>query len=398
MFIERPRYRLSRTAQQLQRSIMRDLLKHAVDPGMISLAGGLPASDLLPTRALDACLHEVLRRDGGTALQYSPQWPLLRQWIADYMRTRDVDCSPEQVFITNGNQHGLQILSRLFVDDDSDVVVTEQAVFTGIKQVTAGRGCRVRTVPTDLQTGVDIDALEAAFAAPEPPRMAVFIPDFHNPLSVTISREKRQRIAALAAHYGVPVIEDDAYSALRFEGESLSPIKAYDKHDFVFFLGSFSKMLSPGLRLGWMVVPESLMPKVTVLRESFDLETSTLIQRSVAEFLYRDELTSHLTRLNAANRERRDALLAALDANLRGIATWTEPQGGLFVWVTLPSSVDTWELLPQAIDNKVVYVPGAAFAVDGGLNNTMRLNFSSVPPAQFDEAISRLGQVINSAL
>lgn len=398
MFVERPLYRLSRTAQQLQRSVMRDLLKHAIDPGMISLAGGLPASELLPTQALDACLHEVLQRDGGSALQYSPQWFPLRDWIAEYMLTRGVQCAPEQVFITNGNQHGLQILSRLFVDDDRDVVVTEQAVFTGIKQVTAGRGCRVCTVPTDLRSGADIDALEAAFAAPEPPRMAILIPDFHNPLSVTISREKRERIAALAAHYGVPVIEDDAYSALRFEGESLPPIKAYDEDGFVFYLGSFSKMLSPGLRLGWMIVPEPLLSKVTVLRESFDLETSTLIQRSVAEFLQRGELAPHLTSLNAANRERRDALLAALNMHLSGIATWTVPQGGLFVWVTLPPSVDTWELLPQAIDNQVVFVPGAAFAVEEGLQNTMRLNFSSVSPAQFDEAVSRLGDVISRAL
>jgi 2-aminoadipate transaminase len=168
----------------------------------------------------------------------------------------------------------------------------------------------------------------------------------------------------------MPVIEDDPYSALRFAGQPLLPIKAYDEAGMVFYLGSFSKMLAPASRLGWIVAPAHLLPKITVLRESIDLEASTLLQRAVSLFLEQGLLDVHLARFNAANRVRCDVLLAALQQHLGDLATWTVPEGGLFVWVTLPEGVDAWDLLPQAIERQVAYVPGAAFAVEGGFGNT----------------------------
>jgi 2-aminoadipate transaminase len=311
------------------------------------------------------------------------------------MRGRGVQCDAENIFITNGNQHGLQILSRLFVNE-GDTAVIEEAVFTGVQQITAGAGAHILTIPTDTSTGADMDALEAAFA--QHPQMAVLIPDFHNPLGVSLSAEKRQRAAELAGKYGVPLVEDDPYSALRFSGAMLPPIKAYDTSGFVFYLGSFSKMLAPALRLGWMIVPDELLAKITVIRESLDLESSTLTQRTVAEFLQRGYLVPHLDQMNRLNQERCAALLAALDTHLGDIASWTLPDGGLFTWVTLPENVNTWDMLPEAIANKVVYIPGAAFAVNGGATNAMRLNFSALPAEKFDEAISRLKQVINNYL
>jgi 2-aminoadipate transaminase len=387
-------YEISREASYLKRSVMRDLLKHAVDPTIISLAGGLPASEFLPVPQLQECMNEVIRRDGGRAFQYGPPHLPLKEWIAGYMKSRGVDCTPEQIFITNGNQQGLVVLSRLFLDTGGPAVI-EETTFTGVKQVTEGRGAEVRAIPTDLTTGADMDALEAAFAQEPRPQLAVLIPDFHNPLGVSIRLAKRKRAAELAAKYRVPLVEDDPYSPLRFTGDRIPPIRAFDSSGYVFYLGSFSKMLAPSMRLGWLVMPEALSDRITVMRESIDLESSTFIQRSVSLFLERGYMEAHLERLNAENCRRCNALLEALDRHFSDIATWTQPEGGLFAWMTVPNGVDTWEILPEAIENKVVYIPGAAFNVGvNGARNTMRLNFSNVKPELFDEGVRRLAEVV----
>ena len=379
----------------LKRSVIRDLLKLAFDPEIISLAGGLPASELLPTNEFRKCVEAVLRRDGSRALQYSPQHLPLREWIAGYMQARGVCCEPDHVVITNGAQQGLAILSRLLLDP-GQLAVIEAVTFTGIQQVTAGRGARLRTIPTDLATGADIDALEEAFREVPRPRLAILIPDFHNPMGVSLTLEKRVRAAALAAEFGVPLIEDDPYSALRFSGEALPPIKAFDEADLIFHVGSFSKMIAPALRLGWIIAPANLLPKLMAVRESIDLESSTLIQRAVAEFLARGLLEPHLDRLNAANYDRSNALLASLREQLGHMATWSQPEGGLFTWVTLPANVDTDAIFPDAVERKVAYVPGSAFSVHAGHSNTMRLNFSNTSPEAIRKAIDRLAVVIRT--
>lgn len=390
-----PAYPFSQVSGCLKRSVIRDLLKHATDPAIISLAAGLPAAEALPLEQFQACVNDVLHQDGAVALQYGSQYAPLKQWIVAYMHSRGVECTEENVLITAGNQQGLSIFSRLFLNP-GDTAVIEEAVFTGVQQATAGAAAHVLTIPTDSETGADMDALEEAFA--QRPQMAVLIPDFHNPLGVSLSAEKRRRAAELAGQYGVPLIEDDPYSPLRFAGDTLPPIKAYDATGFVFYLGSFSKMLAPAMRLGWCVFPADLLPKVTAIREAMDLESSTLIQRAVAEFVLHGELEPHLAQLNALNKERCAALMQALDTYLGDIAHWTLPDGGLFTWVTLPENIHAWDLLPEAIAAKVVYIPGGAFAVNGGLHNTMRLNFSSVTPERLDEAVRRLATVVKKHL
>jgi len=388
---------LSKQATNLKRSVMRDLLRFAVDPEIISLAGGLPASEYLPVSELGECLTTVLARDGARAMQYSPMIGPLRSWIADFMCARGVSCTADEIFITNGNQHGLAILSRLFLDPGEPAVI-EEVTFTGIHQVTCGRGAAVRSVPTDLESGVDVEALETAFRDSPHPRMAVLVTDFHNPLGVSISPESRSRVAALAAEHGVPVIEDDPYAPLRFRGDPVPPIKAYDEAGMVFYLGSFSKMLAPALRLGWIVAPAELMPKITTLRESFDLESSTLYQRAVTEFLVRGLLDGHLERIGAAHRERCDTLLGALGEHLADIAHWSKPDGGVFVWLSLPEQLDTAAMFQDAIKRKVAFIPGAVFSVDGSTKNAMRLNFSNVRPEAIRDGVGRLSEVIHSAL
>jgi 2-aminoadipate transaminase len=389
--------RLSREGYNLQRSVMRDLLRFAVDPNVISLAGGLPASECLPLEGLRECIDTVLSRDGPRALQYSPQHLALRSWIADYMGSRGVSCTADEVFITNGNQHGLAILSRLFLDPGQPAVI-EEVTFTGIHQITGGRNAEVRTVPTDLDSGVDVESFEEALKASPGPRLAVLITDFHNPLGVSIAEDKRAELARLAAKYGVPLIEDDPYAPLRFRGKAIPPIKAHDEAGMVFYLGSFSKMMAPALRLGWIVAPADLIPRITTLRESFDLESSTLFQRAVAEFLSRGLLEPHLERMTSTHRERCDTLLGALGEHLSDLARWSKPDGGVFVWVSLPGGLDTTEMFHQAIERQVAYIPGGVFSVDGSTRNALRLNFSNVRPEAIEEGVSRLADVIRTAL
>jgi 2-aminoadipate transaminase len=386
-------YRLSRSSSGLKRSVMRDLLSLAVSPDVISFAGGLPAADCLPLDQFRACADDVLRRDGARALQYSPPLQSLRDWLAASMRSRGVECTADSIFITSGAQQGLAILARLFLDP-GDAAVIEEVTFTGVRQVVDAQSASIVTIPTDLATGADVDALEAAFKRNPKPRLAILITDFHNPLGVSLSAQKREQVAVLAAKHAVPIVEDDPYSALRYAGASLPPIKAFDSAGAIIYVGSFSKMLAPAVRLGWLVAPAALMPAITVLRESFDLESSSLMQRAVFEFLSRGYLEPHLARLNAVNRERQAAMLAALREHLGGIAHWTQPEGGLFVWVTLPGGVDAWATFEAAVARQVAYIPGAAFAVNGGRRNTLRLNYSNVKPEKIEEGVRRLAEVV----
>lgn len=385
-------------ASILKRSIMRELIARIAHPDttadMIALSGGLPATELLPVDAMNACFARVLSRERGESLQYKPQYPPLTKWITQTMQARGVECTPEQVFITNGNQQGLTLLSRLFLNPDG-VAVTEAVTFTGIHQVTSGRGAEVIAVPTDLETGIDVDALEKAFQSPKKPSVAFLIPDFHNPLGVTVSREKRERIAHLSAQYGVPIVEDDPYSALRFNGTPQPPIKAFDQAGTVFYMGSFSKMLAPALRLGWIVAPVEVIPRLTVLREALDLESSALTQRVVGEFLTEGLLPHHLAVMNTEHHKRCQALLSALEQFMGDVATWTKPDGGLFVWVTLNNpNVNTWDVLESALQAGVAFVPGGAFAIKGDSLNTLRLNFSKIESDAIFEGVKRLSFVV----
>jgi 2-aminoadipate transaminase len=390
-------YRLSTSIANLKRSPMRDLLALTANrPNIISLAGGLPADECLPLEAIRTCIDAVLTRDGARALQYGPQYAPLKDQIVRYMHQRGVLCTADEIFVTNGNQQGLEIVTRLLLEPD-DLALVEEYTFTGIVQTTHGRGARLHTLPVDLATGVDVDAFESAHALN--PRLAVIIPDFHNPLGVSLSESKRIRLANLAAAHRLPIIEDDPYSALRFEGQQLPPIKAYDEAGAVIYLGSFSKMLAPALRLGWIVAPRELLPKLAVIRESIDLEASQLTQRAVAEFLARGYLDPHLTRLNTVNHSRRDALIAACERELGGLAHWTRPEGGLFVWLTLPDEIDTQELFKTALEQSIAFVPGQAFAVNQGKpNHSMRLNFSNTSPDKIDEVIRRLANLVKEQL
>ena len=408
-------YSLSQTASTLKRSVMRDLLALVAKPNVLNFAGGLPADENLPRAELQECLDAVLTRDGARALQYGAPYLPLKELIAQHMHTRGVECTADDIFITNGNQQGLELCARMFLDG-GECVAVEEFTFTGILQAIFGHGAQPLAIPVDLENGMDVEELENWVATEERvgtepgsvptrsharPRLIITIPDFHNPLGVSMCAEKREKLAELAARYEIPVIEDSPYSPLRFCGDAIPAVKAYDENDAVIYLGSFSKMISPALRLGWLVAPRELIPRFTVLRESLDLESSQLIQRAVAEFLARGYLEPHLEQMCAANFARRDVMLSALERELGGIAQWTIPDGGLFIWLTLPEGTDTEKLLHDALaqntapSQNVAFVPGFAFAADGRSGrNSMRLNFSNAPKEKIADGIARLACVI----
>lgn len=391
---------LSRVARHLQRSVMRDLIALASRPEIISFAGGLPAADCLPLEPLTTCIDAVLAAEGRRALQYGPPYGPLREWIAGYMRGRGADCSVEQVFITNGAQQALEILGRLLLDPGETAVV-EALTFTGIAQVMQAHGAELRAAPLDLATGVEVEAWELALtggAGGRPARVGTVIPDFHNPVGASLTPAKRAGLAAAAARTGVPLIEDDPYSLLRYAGAALPPIQAYDEAGLVLYIGSFSKIIAPAMRLGWIVAPADLLGRLTVLRESLDLESSQLLQRVVTEFVTRGFLEPHVRTLNAANLARRNAMLAALARELGDVAAWTVPQGGLFLWVTLPAHVDTAALFPAALENQVAYIPGVHFSAERAYGNALRLNYSNATPERIDEGVRRLALTLRESM
>lgn len=375
---------------------MSDLAEVILRPGMISFATGLPPSGMLPTEALKECTQRVVERDGSQALQYGPPYAPLRQWIAEYMRGRGVECEPDNVFITNGAQQALDLVSQLFLDPD-DVAVLERVTYMGFWQVALKRA-RPRPVGTDLRGGIDMDSLERAFAEEPSPRMAFLIADFHNPLGVSLSKTQREKVAALAAEHQVLVIEDDTYSLLRVEGETPPPIKAFDRDGWVFYCGSFSKVVAPAMRMGWTIVPTELLPTMYGMRESLDLQSSALTQRIVAEFLTQTDFPAHLERYRNLLRERRDAMLSGLRSYFSDLGSWTRPEGGFFIWLELPGGLDSMTLLHEAVERQVAFVPGTAFTAGDEAQSALRLSYSNVTPSQIEEGLPRLAGAVRAAL
>jgi 2-aminoadipate transaminase len=390
-------YRLSRRAVTARRSLMRELMPLTTRPDVISFAGGLPAPDLFPVEEYQTCLDHVLTTAGRRALQYGPIYAPLKEALVGLMKRRGVEVQADDIFITNGAQQGLSVVGQLLLNPDSPVVV-EQIAFTGIGQMIAERRAMPLTVDTDLDQGMDIDNVEYLLKLTGQVRAIIEVPDFHNPLGVSIVPAHRTRLAELSYRFRTPIIEDDPYGLLRYEGDNVPPVKAYDADGGIIYLGSFSKILAPGLRLGWVVAPKAALGKLTVIKESQDLETSQLTQRAVAEFIERGLLASHLEKLRVAYAVRRTIMLDALAREFPAGTQWSKPHGGIFIWVTLPEHVDTWALLPRAVEQaKVAFVPGSAFSINEGGQSSMRLNFSNATPELIEEGLRRLGHIVREA-
>ncbi|WP_164019498.1 PLP-dependent aminotransferase family protein [Pyxidicoccus trucidator] len=384
-------------ARRLAPSAIQDMLQNITKPGVFSLALGLPAAEMFPTEGMAASAASVLAEQG-SALQYSATLQPLREHIVALMAKRGVRCSPEQVFLTTGAQQGLNLLVRLMLEPGQSVML-EDRVYSGFQQVLEPYQARRLAVRTEAGTGIDLDSVESVLASGERPAFLYTMSDGHNPLGISLATEARERLVKLARDYRMPIIEDDAYGFLNYEDRVLPPLRALDEQ-WVYYVGSFSKILAPALRVGWVVVPEPMVFRLATVKESSDIDTATFTQRIILSFLDSGRLEGHLTRLRHEYRLRRDTLLKALEQHLPRGAKWSKPSSGMFVWVELPEGADTTALLSRALETeRVAYLPGQAFTVAGGRSaaHCMRLNFSNCEPARIEEAVARLGRVLVAA-
>jgi 2-aminoadipate transaminase len=313
------------------------------------------------------------------------------------MALRGVECTTDRIFLTSGAQQGLSLLAWLLVNSGAPVM-TEEVIYPGLTQALAPLRPVHLTVPTDLERGIDVEAVAWKLARGPRPAFLYVIPDGHNPLGVSIAPESRAALVELARRYRVPIVEDDPYGLLAHDTVHASPLRALDD-EWVIYAGSFSKIIAPGLRLGWLVVPPALLAPLAMLKEANDLECSGLTCRAVAAYLKAGYLPGHLEILRREYRSRRDRMLAALARHLPGGARWTRPRGGFFIWVELPEGIDTMALLDRALADGVAFVPGRAFAVGpqaepGAGARAMRLSFSTVTPHRIDEGIAALGGLV----
>lgn len=384
--------------QDLKRSALQDMLVEGTRPGVLSLALGLPAAELFPVEEYGQAIARVLEADP-RALQYGPPFEPLKKHVVALMARRGVTCREEQVFLTAGAQQGVNLLTRLLLNPGGQVVI-EEMTYTGFQQVLQPYQPEILTVPTDLQTGMDVEAVEELLKSGARPSLIYCVTDGHNPLAVSLSRDKRERLVRLAREYRVPVIEDDPYGFLHYEDAAVPPLRALDDR-WVYYVGTFSKILAPALRAGWMIVPEEIIPYLSTIKEAADINMSPLSQRAIAAYLDTGHLPAHLARLRREYGRRRDAMHNCLEEHLSNGARWHRPTNGMFIWVELPETVDAGELFKAAIKReRVAFIPGQAFGVGETprASNCMRLNFSNNSEERIEEGIARLARVLKSEM
>ncbi|HKP74569.1 MAG TPA: PLP-dependent aminotransferase family protein [Longimicrobiaceae bacterium] len=389
---------LATWARDTAPSALQTMLTLASRPGILSLALGLPAPELFPAEGLARAATRVLASDP-LALQYSPPFAPLKRHVVELMRRRGVECREEQVFLTAGGQQGMSLLVRLLLDPGGTVLL-ERLCYTGLRQAVEPYQPRVLSVPTCLDSGIDVDAVEAHLERGERPAFLYVVTDGNNPLAVSVSADKRRRLVELAAAYGVPIVEDDAYGDFQYVDDPLPPLRALDD-EWVLYVGTFSKIFAPALRAGWLVVPEWLVGRLGIVKEASDINTSTFTHRMISSFIDDGLLPAHLELLRHEYGARRDAMLQALAEHFPASARWRAPSAGVFVWVELPPGVDAGVLLREAVETEsVAFLPGHAFAQPGDdfARNAVRLNFSHGSPERVREGVARLGRALHRAL
>lgn len=396
--------RYAQRTQRMKSSAIRDLLKIAEQRQVISFAGGLPAAESFPLQEFQAAMQRVTEQMGSCAYQYSSTdgFLPLREMIARHTTRYGLHITTDNILITAGSQQGLDLLGRIFINP-GDRILVEDPTYLGALQAWNTYGAEYVSVPVD-EDGMQMDALEDALRTG--PKFIYALPNFQNPTGVTLSNARRRRLVELADHYGVPIIEDDPYRQLRYEGNHIPAIAVMDKRGRtdcescyrgnVIYLSTFSKLLAPGLRVAWVVAAPEVIQKLGQAKQGADLQTATLNQMLVYQVARKGFLDEHIQKLRIMYRERRDAMLDALQEYFPPSVHWTHPQGGLFLWVTLPEGTNSADLLCAALEQNVAFVPGGAFYANGGGANTMRLNFSNSTPDKIRQGIRQLGIVVSS--
>lgn len=392
----------ARRTQNMKSSAMRDLMALTQRPEVISLAGGLPDTALFPAENLAKHLSVVAAEGSARALQYAPTEGLadVKEAIREVLRAEGDDADPADILVTTGGQQVIDLVCKTLLDP-GDVVLAEAPTYPGAVPAFAAYEADVVQVEMDAD-GMRIDLMEETLdrldAAGRTPKFIYTIPNFQNPAGVTMSLPRRRRLVEVARERELLILEDNPYGLLRFEGEPLPTLRSLDGGEFVISLGTFSKILSPGLRLGWSVAPAPVLAKMNIGKAASDLNSSALTQLFVATFFRDGDWRGYVAEQNAVYRARRDVMFEALEKFLPPTAIWTRPDGGLFVWVTLPEGLDTTDLLAKALSHNVAFVPGRAAYLDGRGGNAMRLNFSGVDEDAIREGVRRIGAVVGEQL
>lgn len=385
---------LARRTERMKSSIIRELLKYTMQPDMISFAGGMPAPELFPVRDFQEACRWILEHDAERALQYGPTegHAPLKDYLIESMARYELPAKRENILFTNGSQQALDLLGRILIDP-GDKIIAGRPTYLGAIQAWDVYDPEYITVPLD-DDGMRMDELERALVANPGVKFIYVLPNFHNPAGTTIPLERRYKLVELAARHGCLIIEDDPYGQLRFEGEDICPIFAMHKENTL-YLSTFSKTLSPGLRLGWIVGPEKIIARLVQAKQGCDLHSSSLIQFLAHDICSRGLVRAHVRQIRQVYRERRDVMLRCMEESFPKGVTWTRPQGGLFLWVRMPESVDAEDVLKLALEEKVAFVPGRAFYPGGNDGRCcMRLNFSYCRPELIEEGIKRLGRAM----
>ncbi|MFZ6759000.1 PLP-dependent aminotransferase family protein [Undibacterium sp. Ji50W] len=387
-------WKFSQRAEQLQSSAIREILKVTMRPEVISFAGGLPSPETFPVERMRAAFDKVLSQQGKSALQYGPTdgYAPLREFLADSLSTSDSKILPDQLLMVSGSQQGLDLIGKVLVDEGSKVLV-ETPSYLGALQAFSVYRPEFESVDTD-EHGV-VPASVAAKGAGA--RLMYALPNFQNPTGRTLSVERRFELVETCARMGIPLIEDNPYGDLCYSGEPLPKMLNMNPGG-VIYMGSFSKVLTPGIRLGYVVGPTPLIRKLEQAKQAADLHTAQLTQMVVHEVIKDGFLTEHIPTIRALYAKQCNAMLEAMSKHFPESVQWTRPEGGMFIWVTLPAHMDSKQLLDEAILQNVAFVPGGPFYANNPAPNTFRLSFVTVSPERINEGVEKLGKLIKAKL
>ena len=382
--------------ENIKGSAIRELLKLTEEPDIISFAGGLPAPELFPIKEMEQVCSRVLQDDGRAAMQYSSTdgYLPLRAKIAKRAEKLGIKTEAKDILITSGSQQGLEFTGKIFVND-GDVIICESPSYLGA--LSAFRAYQPKFVEVLMdEDGMIMEELEKALAANPNAKFIYVIPDFQNPTGRTLSLERRKRLMERATKYEIPVVEDNPYGELRFEGEIMPSLKCFDPKNLVIHLGTFSKIFAPGLRLGWVIAEPEILNKYNLVKQGADLQCSTIAQREVDKFLELYDIEAHIEKIKKVYKVRRDLMLETMRKEFPESTEFTKPSGGLFAWATFPKEIDASVLLKKALEQRVAFVPGEPFYPNGGNANHCRLNYSNMPEDKIVEGMTRLAKVLKS--
>jgi 2-aminoadipate transaminase len=392
----------ARRTQVMRSSAMRDLMAITARPEVISLAGGLPDTSTFPAESFAAQMTRIAHESSAEALQYGPTegFEETKACIVEVMAVEGMDPDRDDLIVTTGGQQAIDLITKTLVDP-GDLVICEAPTYPGAVPTFSSYEADVHQVTTD-DDGMRIDELEELLARlardGRRPKFIYSVPSFQNPAGVTMSEERRRRLVELARQQEMLIVEDNPYGLLRYDGDPQPTLYSLDGGDYVLYLGTLSKILSPGIRIGWVAAPPPVLEKIGLGKQAADLCTSTLSQYFVREYFAEGGWLDYIADLIEIYRERRDAMLEALERHFPPQAEWTRPEGGLFLWVTLPDYIDTTDLLAKALRDNVAFVPGRAAYVDGRGASSMRLNFSASDVDELREGIRRIGHVISEQI